>query len=256
MVLKRKTTLLTSWNSHTAYGAKREVPTKPDLLVAGFSCVDYSNLNNWRKTFGQRGESDDTLRAVLAYCEVHKPRIAVLENLSNAPWSQIGPAFEKIGYHFRSMKVDTKDFYLPQTRERCYALCIQKALAPDGAKLLEEWSSVFKSFKRRASSPFTEFIDADDDVIEKRKTERVCRVEPKSTTNWSLYTIRHADVRRETTFGNGRPLTHWQEGGKCRPATWMDRPWFFSQVERVWDTIDVNHLRTLALQGFDNSFKV
>ncbi|CRG84606.1 Cation-independent mannose-6-phosphate receptor [Talaromyces islandicus] len=247
---------LNQTEAHTAYGAKREVPTKPDILVAGFSCVDYSNLNNWRKTFGQRGESDDTLRAVLAYCEVHKPRITVLENLSNAPWSQIGPAFEKIGYHFRSMKVDTKDFYLPQTRERCYALCIQKSLAPGGAEWLEEWVSVFTSFKRRASSPFTEFIDADDDVIEKRKTERVCRTEPKSTTNWSLYTIRHADVRRETTFGNGRPITHWQEGGKCCPATWMDRPWFFSQVERVWDTIDVNHLRTLAVHGYDNSFKV
>ncbi|KAH8704773.1 putative SNF2 family helicase [Talaromyces proteolyticus] len=242
--------------AHTAYGAKCEVPSKPDLLVAGFSCVDYSNLNNWRKTFGQRGESDDTLRAILAYCEVHRPRIAVLENLGSAPWPQIGQAFNRIGYLFRSMKVDTKDFYLPQTRERGYALCIQMSLVGNEKQLLDEWASMFMSFKRRASSPFTDFIEPDDDVIEKRKLERIRRPEPKTSANWSLYKIRHADVRRDTTFGNGKPITHWQDGGKCQPATWMDRPWFFSQVERVWDTIDVNHLRTLVNEGYDNSCKV
>lgn len=241
---------------HTAYGAKREVPTQPDLLVAGFPCVDYSNLNNWRKEFSQRGESSDTLRGIVAYCEVHRPRIVILENISNAPWPHIGMAFEKAGYCFRSVKVDTKDFYLPQTRERGYALCIAKPLVKNGNKLLDEWTSVFFGFQRRASSPFTDFIDADDNVIEQRKLERAALSEPRSSPNWSLYKIRHADVRRGTTFGNGRPITHWVEGGKCCPATWMDRPWFFSQVERVWDTIDVSHLRSLATLGYDNSYKV
>lgn len=193
----------------------------------------------------------------MAYCEVHRPRIAVLENISNAPWSHIGSAFEKVGYHFRSVKVDTKDFYLPQTRERGYAICIEKSLVgEDGGKLLlDQWVSIFFSFQRRASSPFTNFTDLDDEVIEQRKQERLNLAEPRSAPNWSLYKIRHADVRRATTFGNGRPITNWEEGGKCSPATWMDLPWFFSQVERVWDTIDVNHLRTLTL-GYDNSFKV
>jgi site-specific DNA-cytosine methylase len=218
--------------------------------------VDYSNLNNWRKEFGERGESDDTLRALVAYCELHRPRIVILENISNAPWPHIGFAFEKVGYHFRNVKVDTKDFYLPQTRERGYAICIEMTLAEDGRQMLDEWAAIFLSFQRRASSPFTDFIDPDDEVIERRKLERLAVPEPRSSPNWSLYKIRHADVRRGTTFGNGRPITHWEEGGKCSPATWMDRPWFFSQVERVWDTIDVNHLRTLMTSGYDNSFKV
>ncbi|EEA28090.1 SNF2 family helicase, putative [Talaromyces marneffei ATCC 18224] len=242
--------------AYTAYGAKRKVPTRPDLLVAGFPCVDYSNLNNWRKKFGERGESNDTLRGLLAYCEIHRPKIIILENITNAPWAAIGRAFEKVGYCFRHVKVDTKDFYLPQTRERGYALCVEKSLVSNGDKMLNEWVSVFSGFGRRASSPFTEFIDADDDVIEQRKLERPPVAEPRSSPIWSLYKIRHADVRRATTFGNGRPITHWEEGGKCCPATWMDLPWFFSQVERVWDTIDVNHLRTLAVGGYDNTYKI
>lgn len=241
---------------HTAYGAKRKVPTRPDLLVAGFPCVDYSNLNNWRKKFGERGESNDTLRGLVAYCEIHKPKLIILENITHAPWPAIGRAFENVGYYFRHVKVDTKDFYIPQTRERGYALCIERSLVENGKKLLNKWVEVFSSFERRASSPFTEFIDADDDVIEQRKLERPSVAEPRSSPVWSLYKIRHADVRRASTFGNGRPITHWEEGGKCCPPTWMDRPWFFSQVERVWDTIDANHLRTLAIGGYDNTFKV
>lgn len=232
------------------------MPTRPDLLVAGFPCVDYSNLNNWRKKFGERGESNDTLLGIVAYCEIHRPKIMILENITNAPWIKIGQAFENIGYHFRHVKVDTKDFYLPQTRERGYALCIEKSLVKNGKKLLDEWVKVFSGFERRASSPFTEFIDVDDDIIEQRKLENPPISEPRSSSVWSLYKIRHADVRRATIFGNGRPITHWEEGGKCCPATWMDRPWFFSQVERVWDTIDVNHLRTLSLSGCDNTSKM
>ena len=39
----------------TAYGRMVEVPGEIDILVAGTSCVDYSNLNNEKKTIEGAG---------------------------------------------------------------------------------------------------------------------------------------------------------------------------------------------------------
>ena len=39
----------------TAYGRLVEVPGNIDVLIAGTSCVDYSNLNNEKKTIDAKG---------------------------------------------------------------------------------------------------------------------------------------------------------------------------------------------------------
>lgn len=44
----------------TAYGALRNVPLDVDILIAGTSCVDYSNLNNSKKEMDELGESGQT----------------------------------------------------------------------------------------------------------------------------------------------------------------------------------------------------
>lgn len=44
----------------TAYGALRDVPLDVDVLIAGTSCVDYSNLNNSKKELDELGESGQT----------------------------------------------------------------------------------------------------------------------------------------------------------------------------------------------------
>jgi hypothetical protein len=44
----------------TAYGALRDVPLDVDVLIAGTSCVDYSNLNNAKKELNDLGESGQT----------------------------------------------------------------------------------------------------------------------------------------------------------------------------------------------------
>ena len=51
--------------AYTAYGALHPVPhDNIDLLVAGTSCVDYSNLNNAKKEMEQQGESGSTFFGV------------------------------------------------------------------------------------------------------------------------------------------------------------------------------------------------
>ena len=53
--------------AYTAYGALHPVPhDNIDVLVAGTSCVDYSNLNNAKKEMEQQGESGSTFFGVRA----------------------------------------------------------------------------------------------------------------------------------------------------------------------------------------------
>ena len=63
-ILFRDVTELGNEYATTAYGASVKVPGNVDLLVAGTSCVDYSNLNNQKKGLEQKGESGNTFRGV------------------------------------------------------------------------------------------------------------------------------------------------------------------------------------------------
>jgi hypothetical protein len=47
------------------YGSRTEVPGNVDMLVAGTSCVDYSNLNNKKQDLDGIGESGQTFRGTL-----------------------------------------------------------------------------------------------------------------------------------------------------------------------------------------------
>ena len=52
----------------TAYGSLAQVPNTPgtvDVLIAGTSCVDFSNLNNEQKKITEKGESAQTFRGMM-----------------------------------------------------------------------------------------------------------------------------------------------------------------------------------------------
>lgn len=68
-ILFRDVTELGNEYATTAYGASVKVPGNVDLLVAGTSCVDYSNLNNQKKGLEQKGESGNTFRGVSVLVE-------------------------------------------------------------------------------------------------------------------------------------------------------------------------------------------
>jgi site-specific DNA-cytosine methylase len=235
------------------------VPRNPDILIAGFSCVDFSNLNTKKKTLEESGESGQTFSAILGYAERHRPPLIVLENVKGAPWAKIEKLWQKIGYLVTHKIVDTKHFYLPQTRERGYMVCIDKFRAGDDPELVQNWSDTFEKFKRQASSPFTSFtLPQDDWRIQSSQSTPSSRQanSMRAAVDWLRYKIRHQDYRREKGLGHKRPLTNYQDGGICRPPSWTDRDWFSTQVERVWDTIDMNFLRTLRSSGFDSTYKL
>ena len=65
--------------AYTAYGALHPVPHENvDVLVAGTSCVDYSNLNNVKKNLEQNGESGSTFFGVRAPTTLYRISFALL----------------------------------------------------------------------------------------------------------------------------------------------------------------------------------
>ncbi|KAA8650448.1 putative SNF2 family helicase [Aspergillus tanneri] len=225
--------------AQTAYGSLEKIPKNVDLLVAGFSCVDFSGLNNRRKTLDEKGESGGTFWGIIRYAKTYRPRIVILENVKTAPWEKIGQHWNEIDYFAVHIDVDTKAYYLPQTRERGYMFCIdQKLIEGHGLSKddLLEWKNLVVNFKRPASSPAGMFLlNADDprlEQIEKDMAVRIAASSTRATIDWSRY----------------------QDNGTCQMLDFAWHTWIKSMPERVLDTIDVNFLRKL-LEGYDMNYK-
>ncbi|KEF59657.1 uncharacterized protein A1O9_04503 [Exophiala aquamarina CBS 119918] len=106
----------------TAYGAIAEIPKGAHILIAGSSCVDHSALNNHANKID--GESAQTLLGVADYADLYRPVLVLLENVAGADWEDQHVFWADRDYYFRALKIDSKNFYLPQTRERGYSVAI------------------------------------------------------------------------------------------------------------------------------------
>ncbi|KAH0366937.1 hypothetical protein KCU65_g4926, partial [Aureobasidium melanogenum] len=235
----------------TAYGAKVEIPGDVDMVIAGTACVDFSNLNNNKKTLEERGESGDTFAAVLAYAKKYRPTMLVLENVYGAPWDTMLAEYEEEDYASAGVLVDSKNYYLPQTRQRGYMVCVDKhklkACNLDPAAFKENFYERMADFRRPVSSPFSSFILPNDDPLVTRASQLMARQSLLDASlrevDWAKCEIRHINYRREKVLGIGRPLTNWQESGTLVLPEYCNRLWYMKQVERVWDFVDMSQLR-------------
>ncbi|KIY49972.1 hypothetical protein FISHEDRAFT_40207 [Fistulina hepatica ATCC 64428] len=238
---------------HTAYGSLARVPGDVDLLVAGTSCVDYSNLNNRKQDIESKGESGETFRGMMRWVGRHRPPLVVLENICNAPWDKVVNYFADIGYTARQARVDTKNYYIPHTRTRGYLVAVHDgdSSIPD---MWHDW--VFRKLPRKASSTLDAFLLPSDDprihrARQKLVGENYLKEDKKKSHEWSRCESRHARARQEEALGNKRPLTAWEEG-TLPDFAWGD--WAINQVERVWDLMDISLLRS-AKKDADPCYK-
>ncbi|KAG8782771.1 hypothetical protein FRC16_002540, partial [Serendipita sp. 398] len=251
----------------TAYGALVPIPGNIDMLIAGTSCVDYSNLNTHQKAIDEGGESGNTFYGMLSYVKNHRPPIVILENVCSAPWDQICGEFEEIGYRARWLRLDTKGFYIPHTRTRGYLVAIesqrtkQRGATVSVKELTDDWVEGMKSYMQRpASCTLDSFLLPTDDprihegrqrlAMETKTSAERRRKEP----DWSRCEQRHARARAEEMLGNKRPLTKWEEGGTFNFLDHIWEDWCSDAVPRVKDLMDISHLRA-AKVGVDTSYK-
>ncbi|MCJ1434818.1 hypothetical protein MMC27_004188 [Xylographa pallens] len=312
----------------TAYGALTSIPGRGavDLLVVGFSCVDFSKLSqNQRlldgtttreaneakhagvedkkqnqkptrtggRTTGSkgkgvasdntaakalkmppmpsimktvagydnimRGESGDTLFAILSYAGKYRPPLVILENICHAPWADIEDEWNRIGYAAEYIKLDTKNFYLPHTRLRFYMLCIDIDSMPGTTAndVVRRWSKVVKQFERPASSPVDAFLFDELDPRLHQATQEIntsASISEQRTVEWAKCQVRHLQYREEHRLGNSRPFTNWVENGPSKMVDYGNGQWTKKQVDRIKDFFELYYLKAASLD-YDPGYK-
>lgn len=220
-------------------------------MIAGTACVDFSLLNDKRKTLAELGESGSTFYALLRHAERYRPRIIILENVRVAPWNELIRIWSQIDYAATFFALDSKKYYIPQTRQRGYMVCIDKRCLNNGAggesRMSPTLGMLISQFARQASSPAGKFLLSEDDLqLEQIERDYSTRLETSSLRNrisWDRYQTRHEQHRIDTTVGAKRPISWSQPGGVvCQPPDHFQRQWFKAQVERIWDTLDIKCL--------------
>lgn len=111
-----------------------------DICLAGFPCQAFS-LAGKRKGFEDdyRGKCRGTLFLdVVRICQKHRPKVIFCENVKGLighdkgrTFKVIKEAFEEIGYNVYSQVLNSKDYGVPQNRERIYIVCFRKDLYSD-----------------------------------------------------------------------------------------------------------------------------
>ena len=111
-----------------------------DICLAGFPCQAFS-IAGKKGGFADsyRGMSRGTLFSdVVRICEVKRPRVIFCENVRGLvqhdrgrTFKVIVGAFEEIGYRVFHKVLNSKDFGVPQNRERIYLVCFRDDMAPD-----------------------------------------------------------------------------------------------------------------------------
>ncbi|KAF2808033.1 uncharacterized protein BDZ99DRAFT_572902 [Mytilinidion resinicola] len=251
--------------AYTAYGALVPIPKDIDLLIAGFVCKDRSMLNAKKKKVNQKGQTLNTFNAILAYAKAHRPSIVILENImgDRKDWEEYKKRYENEGFECSfDNQFDNKNYYLPQTRNRGYMICLDRNKFGKGVKeAVTRWLDLAKKFERKASSPLTEFVlPADDPRVQQARKEYLARNinQAGKKADWEVCRGRAETERSHYKLGEQRPFTNWVNGGSCVAPDYVDGPWLKRQVERVWDCLDVHLLRNATPQrgSFDSRYKM
>ena len=117
---------------------EKDIPSF-DICLAGFPCQAFSIAGN-KKGFkdNYKGITRGTLFLDVArICEYHKPKVIFCENVKGLTihdrgrtFGIITKTFEDLGYTVFYKVLNSKDFGVPQNRERIYIVCFRNDIAP------------------------------------------------------------------------------------------------------------------------------
>lgn len=258
-----------------AYGAIAEIPQDVHMLIAGSSCVDHSSLNN--NPNKEHGESVQTLLGVANYAAQYRPVVVLLENVALADWAEQHIFWANLGYYFRALKIDSKNFYVPQTRERGYSFAVDKLrvakifanrnvnvdeLGADQAlsekvdrlctEFYDQWHACMNALQRRASSPYTDFLlDPDDSRLQTAKAMTEDRKVNRMSTDWKQCRKRHTRVRAHDLLGTKRPFTNRENDGRSKLSDHAWQKWSTGCTTREQDVLDITMLRSVSQRDMD-----
>lgn len=117
---------------------EKDIPSF-DICLAGFPCQAFSVAGK-RKGFNDnyKGICRGTLfMEIIRICDYHKPSVIFCENVKGLlhhdkgnTFKVIKNTFEEIGYKVFYKVLNSKDFGVPQNRERIYIVCFREDISP------------------------------------------------------------------------------------------------------------------------------
>jgi site-specific DNA-cytosine methylase len=202
-----------------------------------------------------------------SFSPLTQPHVSWFRSCSlGAPWDKKVKLFDQLGYSADYLKLDTKDYYIPHTRQRGYLFAIRKLPSrKEGQKRLDgrpqQWKTLVEKFKRPASAPLDAYLFSSDDPRVLRGRARLTTASMSADegnragrTDWAKCETRHLAARSNEELGDKRPLTCWSESAKTTMPGFFWTDWFDGQVNRIHDLVDINTLR-LARAGVDHLHK-
>lgn len=133
-----------------------------DICLAGFPCQAFS-LAGARKGFDDdyKGQCRGTLFLDVArICEYHKPKVIFCENVKGLAIHDRGKTFkiicktfEDLGYKVFFQVLNSKNFGVPQNRERIYVVAFRNDIAPEIFEFPEKTDDTKRLWDIREENP-------------------------------------------------------------------------------------------------------
>ena len=186
----------------------------------------------------------------------------IIVSVFGAPWEKKCKIFRDMGYTADYLRLDTKDYYIPHTRQRGYLFAVRTNSSSSSKTDMraEQWKKLVTSCRRSASATLDDYLLPHDDPRVLRGRARLTAEASDGDgnragrTDWTKCETRHLAARSNEELGEKRPLTGWSESGKTNLPGRFWTEWFDSQVNRIHDLTDINTLR-LATDGVDPTYK-
>ena len=219
-----------------------DLPSTLDFLVAGFSCKDFSKANHSKASkvlhnSTSNGKTADTYHGMISVVDKCRPGAIILENVDD-----LGEDFNKDsldlilsslgtrGYDTMSYILDAADFGVPQTKKRCFIICM---LRPGAVFKIKDSHGFFASVQNLLEAfkcgrrPLPDVLRAVDDPCVAKDLERR---ENKPSKGWSSDTLGAHRMAWLTQLG---VRMFSKEVGAADKAS----PWFATLTPREQDVL-------------------
>ena len=231
-----------------------------DICLAGFPCQPFSQA-------GSHGGFEDDYHGlcrgtlfldVARICEYHKPKVIFCENVKGLvihdkgrTFKIIKQTFAELGYKVFSQVLNSKNFGVPQNRERIYIVCFRNDIAPDEFIFPEGTDSTKTIRDILDDAPISPKYYLSDTYI---KTLRAHKERHANKGNGFGYEIRDLDDIAGTIVCGGM--------GRERNLIIDKRKHSMTPVTHIKGEINKEDIRKMTprewarLQGFPDSFKL
>ena len=243
----------------TLVNEKADIPSF-DICLAGFPCQAFSMAGK-RMGFNDdyKGKCRGTLfQDVVRICEEHKPKVIFCENVKGLAvhdkgrtFKIIKGAFEQIGYTVYDKILNSKNFGVPQNRERIYLVCFRNDINSSSFKFPEGTDDTKRIYNILQDAPIPTKYYLSDVYVQ---TLREHRARHEAAGHGFGYEIRPVDGIAGAIVCGGM--------GRERNLIIDHRPHSMIPTTHIKGEVNKEDIRKMTprewarLQGFPDSYKL